>query len=314
MGMAAANPGTALSRMVFWDYEDDLAGLSESVMLCAVPLLDETGRPFGVCGFEVSDMNFRRVAAPDASIHHDIFTVFAPVGESGGNLTEALFAGSTTVSRIMSSQSVLRPVGELSALIRFETESGEGYAGQSADVVLYGTDSLFASQRYAVTVAIPKSAFDDMAKAQTGRIALILAVALIVGIGLSAFLSKRFVKPIVDTLNTFNADGSRQKTNFTEIDLLIERLEARGSHLPDDLFDDFIVKVRSLTPAEVEVFKAHAEGKTADETARSLFIAASTLKKHNSHIYEKLGVSSQDELRLYISLLKQCGMMERILP
>jgi hypothetical protein len=37
-------------------------------------------------------------------------------------------------------------------------------------------------------------------------------------------------------------------------------------------------------------------------------------KKHNRHIYEKLGVSSQEELRLYISLMKQYGMLSKILP
>jgi DNA-binding CsgD family transcriptional regulator len=314
MRMAASNPGTPLSRMVFWDYEDDLAGLSESVMLCSVPLLDEIGKPFGVCGFEVSDMNFRRMAAPDTSIHHDIVTVFAPRGEAGVNLTEALFAGSTTVARALANQAQLSNVGNLAALSVYETNSGTNYAGQSEEISLYGADSLFVTQRYAVTVAIPKSALDDMEQTQTGRIALVLAIALLVGIGLSALLSKRFVKPIVDTLNTFDTGGSRQKTNFTEIDLLIERLEARGSQLPDDLFDDFVVKVSSLTPAEMNVFKAHAEGKTAEEMAKTLFIAASTLKKHNSHIYEKLGVASQDELRLYISLLKQCGMIDRIFP
>jgi DNA-binding CsgD family transcriptional regulator len=314
MDMAAANPDTPLSRMVFWDYEDDLASLSESVMLCSVPLLDEAGKPFGICGFEVSDMNFRRMAAPDDSIHHDIFTVFAPLGETGINLKEALFAGSTTVSRALSDQLTLQSIDNLAILTVFETDMGLSYAGESAEIALYGTDSLFATQRYAVTVAIPKGVLDDMAQMQTGRIALVLTIAMLVGIGLSVFLSKRFVKPIVDTLNTFDVSGSRQKTNITEIDLLIERLEARGSHLPDDLFDDFVVKVSSLTPAEMNVFKAHADGKTAEEMAKTLFIAASTLKKHNSHIYEKLGVASQDELRLYISLLKQCGMIDRIFP
>jgi DNA-binding CsgD family transcriptional regulator len=43
-----------------------------------------------------------------------------------------------------------------------------------------------------------------------------------------------------------------------------------------------------------------------------MFISANTLKTHNKHIYEKLEVSSKEELRLYISLLEKCGMMNRI--
>ena len=35
-----------------------------------------------------------------------------------------------------------------------------------------------------------------------------------------------------------------------------------------------------------------------------------TVKKHNKNIYRKLGISSRDELMLYVDLFERCGKLD----
>jgi two-component system nitrate/nitrite response regulator NarL len=48
-----------------------------------------------------------------------------------------------------------------------------------------------------------------------------------------------------------------------------------------------------LTDREREVLALLAEGKSAPEIGRMLFLATSTVKSHLAHLYEKLGVSDR---------------------
>jgi two-component system nitrate/nitrite response regulator NarL len=48
-----------------------------------------------------------------------------------------------------------------------------------------------------------------------------------------------------------------------------------------------------LTERETEVLGLLAEGKSAPEIGRELFLATSTVKSHLGHLYEKLGVSDR---------------------
>ena len=48
-----------------------------------------------------------------------------------------------------------------------------------------------------------------------------------------------------------------------------------------------------LTPRELEVTRLICQGHSNAEIARQLVVAVSTVKKHTSHIYDKLGVRSR---------------------
>ena len=51
-----------------------------------------------------------------------------------------------------------------------------------------------------------------------------------------------------------------------------------------------------LTPREAEILALVAQGKNGPAIMQDLFIAEGTLKAHMSHIYEKCGVSSRQDL------------------
>lgn len=41
-------------------------------------------------------------------------------------------------------------------------------------------------------------------------------------------------------------------------------------------------------------------------------VSMSTIKKHNGNIYRKLGISSNDELMMYIDLFRRCDYLEQL--
>ena len=57
-----------------------------------------------------------------------------------------------------------------------------------------------------------------------------------------------------------------------------------------------------LTKSERNIFEMYLAGKTAKEIIEATGIKESTLKFHNSNIYEKLGVSSRKQMLRYAAL------------
>jgi two-component system, NarL family, nitrate/nitrite response regulator NarL len=68
--------------------------------------------------------------------------------------------------------------------------------------------------------------------------------------------------------------------------------------LQGSLFDELRVQARDderpvLTPRELEILRMIADGLTAPEIGRRLYLATPTVKSHQARIYEKLGVSDR---------------------
>jgi DNA-binding NarL/FixJ family response regulator len=58
-------------------------------------------------------------------------------------------------------------------------------------------------------------------------------------------------------------------------------------------------KACPLTPRELEILRAAAEGPTNAQIARQLWVTEQTVKFHLSNIYRKLGVSNRTEASRY---------------
>jgi len=54
--------------------------------------------------------------------------------------------------------------------------------------------------------------------------------------------------------------------------------------------------IDSLTPAELSVARLAAEGLTNRQIAQALFVSTKTVGTHLGHIYDKLAISSRDDL------------------
>lgn len=52
-----------------------------------------------------------------------------------------------------------------------------------------------------------------------------------------------------------------------------------------------------LTSKEIRIARMLSDGRTTKETAAALFLSPKTVEYHLRHVYQKLQVSSTDELR-----------------
>ena len=77
----------------------------------------------------------------------------------------------------------------------------------------------------------------------------------------------------------------------------------------DRLFRSFVEKARTLSSAERRILQYYIDGHETADIPDLAFISIHTVKKHNRSIYQKLEVSSRDELMLYIELLRCCGRL-----
>ncbi len=313
---AARDSALPLSRLYLWTDQGAIASEEENVVLCSVPLLDDDGTPFGVCGFEVSAMYFRLNYAPSVEHLPHSVSLLGAVAQEGLSAERALTAGSAAPTVLSLKKGPLRCEGTGPALSVYRQAEGETFLGIHRSVHIYPTDSPFADRPLALAVLVPKQDVDAARRADSLRLTGILALLTLMGIALSVFISRRYLQPIMSGLSALKQpDGGGQRTNIQEIDEIMETIAAmrsRQARATDNLFEDFIGRLVSLTPTERIVFKLCAQERTNQEILADLSISLSTLKTHYQHIYAKLDVSSRDELMLYIQLLKKSGRLESV--
>ena len=229
----------------------------------------------------------------------------------------------------------LRPVGERSQMILYRFEGsdlpagdsaaelragpGSVFAGRHMELRLLPHDSVFSDTAFASVLIISESDYSEILGRNNLKIAGLFLLFILVGVLAAAFISKRFVGPIIRGLEAAAAhdlDGMAD-SNIAEIDALIEQLRERyknrtGQSLPDDLFEDFLSRLEMLTPTEKIIAGCYMRGDGTQDILGNLFISASTLKTHSSHIYTKLNISSRDELQLYYHLISKGGRLDEM--
>jgi len=306
----------ALSNLYHWSKENIIAETYEAALLCIIPLLDSDGSPFGICGFEISDVNFLFAYAPDDSDFRNIFSMFGEFDETGIKTEGALLAGKSMVI------SDIRETGTLafspgSILNSYEDSSGQNYYGLHREIRLYPTDSVFAGRNFALSLLVSKSEIDGITYRAGVRLIIGCLMLMALGIGISVFVSKRYLSPIERMFEAVRSGKlDSLKTNITEIDGMLEQvrnLRAKGSPFPDDFFIDFTKRAKTLSAVERRIFNFYLTGADDKEIMAALFITKDALKKHCRRIYEKLGVSGKEPMMLYIELINMSGQADKII-
>lgn len=301
-----------LSRLYYWSPAMTMPQTSEKAMICAVPLLDSRGNVFGVCGYEVSAMLFKLKFMPDNTIYRRIFGMLALKDDIELQTEGALFSGSYNAFGVTGEAKPLVIKERLGQLFSYEQQEGIRLVGNHKSVKLYPHDAVFADTHYTVGLFMPQEDLDRLLSPLKTRLILLCILFLVCGIVAAVFISHKYTSSIATELAAIGSEDIEHiaKTNIREIDEIIEQIKARRRDKapePNNLFEDFIAKVKTLTPTEKNIFKYYAEGKTNNEILSLMYISLSTFKTHNSHIYKKLGISSRDELLLYVNLIKKSG-------
>lgn len=81
----------------------------------------------------------------------------------------------------------------------------------------------------------------------------------------------------------------------------------------EDMFRSFAEKARTLSSAERRILNYYIDGHDIADIPDLAFISIHTVKKHNRSIYQKLDISSRDELMLYIELFRCCDRLDELM-
>ena len=290
-----------VSRLYYWSYGSAIKNLDERVMLCSVPLISSKGEAFGVCGFEISEMNFKLQFLPNESVYSNAIFVIALSTEAGFGESRLC---SGNVSALYGS--LISLAGNTRNLFLYE-ENNNMFAGLSKDIKTYPVNSPFANEVNAVALLLPYADLVSTLSEYNNRIAFVSALALFFGVILSVYVSREYVKPIFEGLDVLRSKDDLSddfRIKIPEIDELVELIKSKQAPTPknnnvDDATADFLRRLETLTPTERDIFSLYVKGFTANETADKMNISINTVKTHSKKIYVKMKVDSRNELLSY---------------
>ena len=303
-----------LAERCLWTGRIALPDTWESVTLLCVPMLDSAGNVRGICGAELSDLYFRLTYPAVDSAYGSMVTVLAPHRRRP--------AAARTGHDRQPRRVVFTADGTLTCKTgRYYNTYSDGsrtYLGLHEPIG--ATDA--AGRKLAAVVLVPEIGLRTLeARSRMVWIAgsLVFLAAMLL---LSTYLSRRFVTPISRSLQAIREQApGEHPSGISEIDELLafvrsrtaEQLTAGG--LPpniEELLSGFRDRVQTLTPMERTVLQYYIDGCSLEEVAARAYISVATAKKHNTNINRKLGVTSREELMLYIDLFRRCGRLDEI--
>lgn len=315
---ANTNPELPLSRLYYWSPAFKLPGTSEDIMLCSVPLIDSGGHVFGVCGLEISAMLFKLSNMPQRGTYQRMFCVFSPITENKIDLQKSMFAGGYSAKMTSKGNTTLKISDKGRSFCSYQQGQNHSFLGFHKPINLYAKDSAFSDEKWVAALMIPEGDVVSSITRLNLMLISLLTILVLFGIIAAFFLSKQFLKPIIEGLDIIKSEDLSEapRTQIPEINDLIDFLhlhneelyeKAKQENLSLSSLDEFLENTEKLTPSERLVFDHYVKGYTPKETAEELFLSINTIKTHNKRIYTKLNVKSRDELLLYVKLLKEIG-------
>ena len=292
-----------------------LSGTWEQVVLLSIPVVLE-GKVRGVCGVELSELFFNMVFPSVESPYGNMVTVVAPIADKR-LLLDGAISGKTDGTYFTTDGTLLIKNGEH---YKTYSDGSRTYFGNH----IVTTKAVDGRSDMTLVTLVPEISYQSsVAKNRTfwlcgglGFLVLMLLAAM--------FLTRRFMLPIQKQIRALKDQKEPQEesnSGIIEIDELLAYMHARQakpdeeSKMPpgmEELFFDFARRVETLTPMERTVLQYYINGFSVNEIAEKEFISLSTVRKHNSNINRKLGVSTREELLLYIDMFRRCDLMEKI--
>ena len=301
---------------------------SERVMLITFPLSDCGGSLIGICGFEISESYFSQLHGQVSKLKN--LTCLLVTSEENG-ICDGFFSCGARDEYFFTPDGAMTAKDFGGGLAEFDCD-GEKFIGVAKKI---------DSSDFTAIVMTPKS---DYTRAEVknalsvGSLALLLIVLSAV---CCVLVSHRYIAPVLHGLEEAKKEqGGRTKTGITEINdlldflsekermesdrlavLIEERDEAKiafdraqseidkltsitRSTVDLDAFKFFTERLSDLSKTERAIFDLYVSGHSTKDVLEKLGIKESTLKYHNTHIYEKLGVKSRKELFAFIALMK----------
>lgn len=299
-----------------WSGRIHITGTWEDANLLYVPVIYQ-GKVCGICGIEIGDLYFQLSYAAIESQYGNVMTLIAPLEGDNLLLDKAMFGGSAGAA--LQAQGILS-IKEEKYFDRYESDSVR-YIGVHKSLGQRTVDG----RELVVALLLPESSFSSVVSMERAKWMIISVAALLLLLVLAFFLARSFARPITRGIRSLREDGPMSgraaKVGIREIDELhdfVQDLKERkrlAEEMPPGvqlLLADFSSRVQTLTPMERTVLQYYIEGHDTVEVANLAFISINTVKKHNTNIYKKLGITTREELMLYVELFNRCGRLEEI--
>lgn len=303
-----------ISENCQWISRSQLPGTWENVVMVIAPIYASDGTARGICGLELSDLLFSLSYPAQDCEYGSVMTAVAPIHDGVIDLSRGMTGELKSTYLSNTDKLYVSDQGNFNEY----TASNGTFIGLHTvlDLQTVGGDEMCA-----ITL-IPQERYSAMVFADQVKIVIASVLVFIAALVLSRHLSRRFVRPISDAVNTIKTNGSIEGnlTGFSEIDSLVAVLDSKAtnikpSSLPPEvasLLSEFSNRFEKLTVTERKIIKLYAENKETSEVAECLFISIHTARKHNANIYRKLNVGSREELVLYLDLFRRCKQLDKL--
>lgn len=175
--------------------------------LCA-PVQDAEGTIVGVCGFEISDMFFK--------LRFDL------TGEGADYLMCALLTSHGTPAKDYTAQTAGVFAPEITTPVSLE--NGSQYAtltaGKESFVGKVSTVTV-GNSRHVVAVTLPETLYRAYLRQEQDITIAVLICSLLVAVGAGILLGRRYVRPILQTMEALKTDRpAQEETRIPELDAL----------------------------------------------------------------------------------------------
>lgn len=310
-----------------------LPGMSERAMLITLPIRGADGAIFGICGFEISESYFAQLHSQASMLRHPTCLITAL---TDGNTYDGFLACGAADDYYYTPEEALIANDMGGGLTGFAC-GNDSFVGVVRHYTGDGT-----SPGFTTIVMTPEADYATTALKNTLSIGIIILLLVVLSVFCCIYVSHRYLTPVLKGLEQIKAESSeRQRTNIMEINnvidfisdkerasadrlssLIEERNAAKTAYIraqneinkladltrytvDPEAYRIFLERLPELSKTEREIFDYYVEGLSKQEILAAAHIRESTLKYHNSHIYEKLNVRSRKELFMYISWMKK---------
>ena len=330
---ATADTGLSLEQSYRFTGLFTLPGMSERAMLITLPIRDINGGLLGICGFELSESYFALLHSQVSKLGHPT-CLMAEVSEN--DTYSSFLACGASDDYYYTPESALtgRDIG--GGLTEFRC-GNENFVGV---VRCYTGDG--TSPGFSAIVMTPEADFANANFKNALSIGFLVLLLVALSVFCCIYVSHRYLSPILRGLEQIKAESSqRKRTDIMEINNVLDFLSSKERESADHLaslieernaaklaydraqaeidklaertkdtvdpeaYRFFLERIPDLSKTEREIFDYYVSGLSTKEILESANIKESTLKYHNSHIYEKLNVKSRKELLIYISLMNR---------
>lgn len=333
MKNAREYPDKALSQLYYWTEKESDGGTDYGMYCCVPIIIDNT--VVGMCGYEISAMQFKVSYAPEVDGQSYSFCMLAKSDSKSIHFENAVFAGNYAVTDEQPYSALKKPSGR--GLLTYSFDNGSVFVGNHTPLPLYSASSVYADTEFSVILLTPESQIQKINREINMRYIGGLFVLLLGTATATVILCRKNLKPVKKAIEEVRQGRlvKANKTRVRDIDDLFEFLSERdreseeklalaekerktaiaqkeqanavaesyqeiyASEITSEQNAEFMRRLNTLTDKEKTVYNLYLQGKKAQDIADICGITINTVKYHNKNIYDKLGINSRKELLRY---------------